>query len=127
MPRTTSIYEYDPADHVFTNVSNSEFVPVNANSYLDSMLVLPTGQILLTSSPSGNSPGSIAFYNLAPGDGPNPSSAATITSFTENANGSYTLTGTQLNGRRHDCSSAYHDDKDDKVPRESTPGPIIIS
>ena len=34
---------------------------------------------------------------------------ATITSFTENANGSYTLTGTQLNGR--DEGAAYGDDE----------------
>jgi hypothetical protein len=110
-PTPTFIYEYDPIGQVFTNVSPPNYVSNqgNINSYLDSMLVLPTGQILLTSAPSQHSSGSLAFYNLAPGDGPNPSWAPTITSFTINANGSYTLTGTQLNGR--DEGAAYGDDE----------------
>lgn len=81
----------------------------NINSYLDSMLVLPNGQVLLTSGTSPQSAGSVDFYNLAPGDGPNPTWAPTISSFTQNANGSYTLTGTQLNGR--DEGAAYGDDE----------------
>ena len=110
-PSPTFIYEYDPVNHVFTNVSPPNYVSNqgNINSYLDSMLVLPTGQILLTSAPSMYSAGSVAFYNLAPGDGPDPSWAPTITSFTLNSNGSYTLKGTQLNGR--DEGAAYGDDE----------------
>jgi hypothetical protein len=110
-PTPTFIYEYDPIGRVFTNVSPPNYVSNqgNINSYLDSMLVLPTGQILLTSAPSMYSAGSVAFYNLAPGDGPDPSWAPTITSFTLNSNGSYTLKGTQLNGR--DEGAAYGDDE----------------
>lgn len=73
------------------------------------MLVLPTGQILMTSAPSQTSGGSVSFYNLAPGDGADPSWAPTITSLTQNSNGTYTLTGTQLNGR--DEGAAYGDDE----------------
>jgi hypothetical protein len=68
------------------------------------MLVLPNGQILLT-----NSGPSLAFYTLAVGDGPQASWMPTITGYTQNANGSYTLTGTQLNGR--DEGAAYGDDE----------------
>jgi hypothetical protein len=56
-----------------------------------------------------NSSGALAFYALAPGDGPDPSWAPTITSFTQNADGSYTLTGTQLTGL--DEGAAYGDDE----------------
>jgi hypothetical protein len=110
-PTPTFLYEYDPAHKVFTNVTMPNYVSNqgNINSYLDSMLVLPNGQVLLTSATSPHSAGSVDFYNLAPGDGPDPSWAPTITSFTQNANGSYTLTGTQLNGR--DEGAAYGDDE----------------
>jgi hypothetical protein len=104
-PGPTSFYEFDPVTGVFTDVTP----PLNVsneggNSFNDTMLVLPSGQILMT-----NATPQLAFYTLAPGDGANPTWAPTITSFTKNANGSYTLTGTQLNGR--DEGAAYGDDK----------------
>lgn len=95
-PAPTFLYEYNPDGNIFTNVTPSIGVSdqFHINSYNDSMLVLPSGQILLT-----NGSTQAAFYNLAPGNGADPSWAQTITSLTQNSNGTYTLTGTQLNGR----------------------------
>jgi len=104
-PGPTSFYEFDPVTGVFTDVTPPLGVSnEGGNSFNDTMLVLPSGQILMTNATS-----QLAFYTLAPGDGANPTWAPTITSFTKNANGSYTLTGTQLNGR--DEGAAYGDDK----------------
>ncbi len=109
-PAPTFLYEYNPTLNVFTNVTPPASVLNQSllNSFNDAMLVLPTTsglpQLLLTSGGVN-----LAFYTLAPGDGANPSWAPTITSFTENANGSFTLTGTQLNGL--DEGAAYGDDK----------------
>jgi hypothetical protein len=105
-PSPTFLYEYDPVTNVFTDVSPNPTVSntVTINSFQDSMLVLPTGQVLLM-----NQSPQLAFYTLAPGDGPNPSWAPTITSYTQNINGNDTLTGTQLNGL--DEGAAYGDDK----------------
>jgi hypothetical protein len=111
-PSPTFIYEFDPQTSVFTEVTPPDNVQnqTNLNSFLDSMLVLPpapfqpAGQVLLT-----NSSGTLAFYTLPAGEGPDPSWAPTITGYTKNAGGSYTLTGTQLNGRYE--GAAYGDDK----------------
>ncbi len=104
-PVPTLLYEYSPTLNLFTNVTPPTNVQnQNLNSFNDSMLVLPSGQVLMT-----NASPQLAFYNLAPGDGPAPDWAPTITSFTINSDGSYTLTGTQLNGL--DEGAAYGDDK----------------
>ena len=58
------------------------------------MLVLPNGQVFLTDQTSTTP----VFYTLPSADGPKSSWRPTITSFTQNADGSYTLTGTQLTG-----------------------------
>jgi Kelch motif len=117
-PPPTFLYEWNPATNVFTNVTPSPSASNQAsiNSFSDSMLVLPTvptGQILLT-----NGSNQLAFYTLAAGDGPQSSWMPTITSFTftppprgssiQNP-GSFTLTGTQLNGP--DEGAAYGDDE----------------
>jgi hypothetical protein len=109
-PAPTFLYEYNPTLGVFTNVTPPASVLNQSllNTFNDAMLVLPTTlgppQLLLTSGGVN-----LAFYNLAPFDGPAPGWAPTITNFTRNADGSYTLTGTQLNGL--DEGAAYGDDK----------------
>jgi hypothetical protein len=104
-PAPTFIYEFDPGTHVFTNVTSpSGLLGANYNSFVDSMLVLPNGQILLSNDTS-----TLSFYTLAAGDGPRASWRPTITSFIQHVNGTYTLTGTQLNGL--DEGAAYGDDK----------------
>jgi hypothetical protein len=105
-PAPTFLCEWNPVTNVFTNVTPPLGVTDQAfiNSFGDSMLVLPSGQVLLTNGFS-----QLAFYTLAPGDGPDPSWAPTITSLARTANGTFTLTGTQLNGP--DGGAAYGDDE----------------
>lgn len=114
-PAPTELYEWNPQTNVFVNVTPPFSVTAQAhsNSFVDSMLVLPTGQVLLT-----NSTNQLAFYTLAPNDGPQFNWLPTITSFTyikppfggnPFANASYTLAGTQLNGP--DEGAAYGDDE----------------
>jgi hypothetical protein len=105
-PGPTFILEYNPTTNVLENVSpSSSLIAQSANSYFDSMLVLPNGQVFLTDQTS-TSP---VFYTLPSADGPKSSWRPTITSFTQNADGSYTLTGTQLTGL--DEGAAYGDDE----------------
>jgi hypothetical protein len=104
-PGPTYIYELNPTTHVFTDVTPPKGILNQAsNSYVDSMLVLPNGQVLLS-----NEGPELAFYTLPAVDGPQQSWRPTITSFTENQDGTFTLTGTQLNGR--DEGAAYGDDE----------------
>jgi hypothetical protein len=103
-PGPTFIFEFNPKTDVFTDVTPPAGNFNAANSFVDSMLVLPNGQTLLT-----NSGTSLQFYNLPSGDGPETSWRPTITSFTQSANGSYTLTGTQINGL--DEGAGYGDDE----------------
>jgi hypothetical protein len=101
-PGPTFIYDFNPTTNTFTDVtpSSSLFYLAN-NSYVNDMLVLPTGQVMLT-----NFGGDPVIYT--PSGSPNAAWKPTISSFTNNGNGSYTLTGTQLNGL--DEGAAYGDD-----------------
>jgi Galactose oxidase, central domain len=101
-PGPSYIYEFNPTTGVFTNEtpSQSQF-DSSYNSFVDDMLVLPTGQLFLT-----NFEGDPAIYT--PGGSPNNAWRPTISSFAENQNGTYTLTGTQLNGL--DEGAEYGDD-----------------
>lgn len=65
------------------------------------MLILPTGQLLLTDDNN-----QLAVYT--PNGSPQAAWRPTVTSFTNNGNGTYKLTGTQLNGL--DEGAAYGDD-----------------
>ncbi|HEV8001664.1 MAG TPA: kelch repeat-containing protein, partial [Planctomycetaceae bacterium] len=102
-PGPTYIYDFNPVTGVYTNVTPSSNVDPNLgyNSYINTMLVLPTGQVLLI-----NDNDQLAIYT--PDGTPNAAWQPTITSFTNNGDGSYTLTGTQLNGL--DEGAAYGDD-----------------
>ncbi len=104
-PAPTYFYDLNPTTGVYTNVTPPSTVSTplsSVNSFETSMLVLPTGQILLNDFT--NSP---ALYT--PGGSPSPAWQPTITSFVNNGNGSFTLTGTQLNGL--DEGAAYGDDE----------------
>ena len=93
-PGPTVIVEFNPTTQIFTYVTPSPgSINLTSNSFVNSMLVLPNSQVLLT-----NDGPNLTFYNLPGGDDPQDSWRPTITSFKPNANGSYTLTGTQLNG-----------------------------
>jgi Kelch motif len=103
-PPPTYIYDFNPSAGVFTDVSPSATLDPNLpsqNSFVNTMLVLPTGQVLLTDDNT-----QLAIYS--PDGSPQEAWRPTITSFTKNSDGSYTLTGTQLNGL--DEGAAYGDD-----------------
>ena len=88
-PPATHIYEFNPTTQTFTDVTPPGLT--NENAVLINMLVLPTGQVLLT-----NEWGQTQIYT--PSGGPVDSWRPTINAVQLNANGSYTLTGTDLNG-----------------------------
>ncbi len=101
-PGPTYIYEFNPITGVYKNetpAANQFYT--SYNSFIDDMLILPTGQLFL--SDFGGDP---VIYT--PSGSPNSAWKPTITSVAENQNGSLTLTGTQLNGL--DEGAAYGDD-----------------
>jgi hypothetical protein len=101
-PPPQYIYEFNPTTGVYTDITpTSPAFYANYNSFIDDMLVLPTGQIFLTDF--GTDP-----LVLTPGGNPEPSWKPTITSFTSTGGDNYTLTGTQLNGM--DEGGYYGDD-----------------
>jgi hypothetical protein len=104
-PPPTYIYDLNPTADVWTNISPSSTIDPNLspyNSYINTMLILPTGQLLLNDDNN-----QLAIYTPTSGS-PLAAWQPTITGFTNNNNGSYTLTGTQLNGL--DEGAAYGDD-----------------
>ncbi|HLK61608.1 MAG TPA: kelch repeat-containing protein, partial [Chthonomonadaceae bacterium] len=99
----TYFYEYDPVAQTLTRIT----APGGGSSYADDtydgrMLLLPTGQILFSSQVSS------ALYIYTPDGAPNAAWKPSINYITTNADGSYRLTGTQLNGLSE--ATAYGDD-----------------
>jgi hypothetical protein len=88
-PTATHIYEFNPTNQTFTDVTPPGLS--NENAVFLTMLNLPTGQVLLT-----NEYGQMQVYT--PPGLPVNSWRPTISGAQKNADGSYTLTGTQLNG-----------------------------
>jgi len=98
----TTIFELDPTTNTFTNVTPaSGLSALNGAAIYDRMVVLPSGQVLFTSSNS-----QLLIYT--PAGSPLSSWRAAISSITSNGDGSFTLTGTQLNGMSE--GAAYGDD-----------------
>jgi hypothetical protein len=104
----TTLAEYNPNTNSFSSVSNA---PANGNgAFVNHFLCLPNGQILY------NEDGPTAWVVSESGS---PSSGQpTISSITQNGDGSFTLTGTQLNGITE--GAGYGDDY-----RPSTNYPIV--
>lgn len=85
-----SFWEYDPAANTFTKANPTPTFPETAT-----MVVLPTGQILVINGPSSN-----ALWLYTPDGSPNPAWKPSIAGpiIGPDASGLYTLTGTQLAG-----------------------------
>jgi hypothetical protein len=99
----TSILEFDPATNTYTDVTPSpSIIGTSGAAYADRMLMLPSGQVLLTNG-SGNR---LAVYT--PDGSADPSWQPAISSVTDNGDGTFLLTGTQLNGINE--GAAYGDD-----------------
>ncbi|MFO1020977.1 MAG: S8 family serine peptidase [Planctomycetales bacterium] len=111
-PGPTLILDFDPTTNVYTNVTPpSSMFDLSNNSFVNCMLVLPTGQVMLT-----NFSGDVVLYT--PDGSPDDSWRPHITGLTLQGDGSYLLTGMQLNGLNEGAS--YGDDN-----QMSTNFPIV--
>jgi hypothetical protein len=102
-PPHTRIFEYDPVSNHFTDVTPAGFGFRLTHSFETTMLVLPTGQVLVS-----DYRGRIAVYT--PGGSPEPSWRPAIDGITHDAGATYSLTGTQLNALSE--GAAYGDDNE---------------
>ena len=102
-PKPTSFYEYDPVSNAFTQANApGGGTSVNISSYVTTMLDLPDGTVLYATQSSSQ------LYIYQPDGSPLAAGQPTITSIAPNADGSYHLTGTLLNGISE--GAAYGDD-----------------
>jgi hypothetical protein len=97
----TSIIEFNPASNTYTDVTPHNNFSLNRHSTYFTMLVLPTGQVMVA-----NNTAQLDIFT--PDAGPNPSWQPTISNITDSGNHVFTLTGTQLNGLSE--GAGYGDD-----------------
>ncbi len=97
----TRIYDFNPTTNVYTDVTPNDPTLSFNNAFIAEMLVLPSGQVMLT-----NEAGGVDIYT--PFSGPQNSWRPAITSLVNNGNATFTLTGTQLNGLSE--GSSFGDD-----------------
>jgi hypothetical protein len=102
------LFDFNPNTGKMTPINvpdpNLPFIP----AFITRMLVLPTGQLLFNDGVTQTSDGSAQLYIYTPQGAPLDSALPTITGVVANGAGSYTLTGTQLNGQS--AGAAYGDD-----------------
>ena len=98
----TTFCEYDPVANSFTVIAGpmNDFA-TNRKPFTITMLALPDGNVLVCD-------GEARPYIYQPSGSPQPAWKPSISGITANANGSYHLTGTQLNGVSY--GAAYGDD-----------------
>jgi hypothetical protein len=99
----TEIFEYDPSKGFvgeLTQVPTPGVSLDHTGAFMTRMLVLPTGQILMNNGSQ--------FSVYTPDGSPSRSWAPTVQKIGQNLDGSFTLTGTQLNGL--DEGASYGDD-----------------
>jgi len=89
----TSFYEYDYTTNGFTQVNGPTGTTYNSAPFATSMLNLPDGGILFVGGQ-----GSRNLYVYTPSGSPLAAGQPVINSITENADGSYHVVGTGLNG-----------------------------
>jgi hypothetical protein len=101
------VYDYNPVTQTFTDVTPGITAAggsqVNQGAFQLNMLVLPNGQVLM-----GDSAGAVQIYTELGTSAPQNTWRPVITSIA--GTGTYTLTGTQLNGL--DEGSTYGDDNE---------------
>jgi hypothetical protein len=118
----TSFFEYDytvGATGAFTQVSGPTGLTDNVKSYTTAMLVLPDGSVLFSDSTEQNFPATGAkLYVYVPDGTPLTAGKPSISNITPNSDGSFHLTGYNLNGTSE--GAAYGDDA-----QMSTDYPII--
>jgi hypothetical protein len=98
----TSIFEFDPVTETYTDVTPLDTtIDLSRGAFWTRMLVLPSGEVLMTSGMS-----QLAVYT--PDGDPKAIWRPTISAITDNGAGTYTLSGKQLNGISE--GAAYGDD-----------------
>ena len=100
-PSPTTFYEYDPVANAFTLVATPSGGTESYSSYYTNMLDLPDGTVLYSRFSS-------QLYVYTPSGTSLAAGKPIITTITPNADGSYHLTGAQLNGISE--GAAYGDD-----------------
>jgi len=102
-PSPTTFYEYDYVSNSFSSVASPlpGGGPINQPTFIMAMLCLPTGQVLFSMFDN-------ELYVYTPSGAPLAAGKPTITSITDNGDGSYHLVGTKLNGLSEGAS--YGDD-----------------
>ncbi len=96
-----SFYEFDPVTNGFAQVNGPTGLTYPSSTYTMRMLDLPDGSVLLSVSSS-------QLYDYTPGTAPLAAGQPNINAISTNLDGSYTLTGTLLNGISE--GAAYGDD-----------------
>ena len=97
----TRFFEFDPTAPLATSLTDatppiSNYYQINSSNSDTRMLLLPTGQLLLGNANTNGWGGPLYVYT--PSGAPEAAWQPTVTSVVANGDGSYTLTGTQLNG-----------------------------
>jgi subtilisin-like proprotein convertase family protein len=100
-PSPTTFYEYDPVANAFTSVAAPVGSSDNRPTFQEQMLALPDGSVLYSHMASD-------IYDYAPTGSPLAAGKPVVTGVTINADGSFHLTGTGLNGISEGAS--YGDD-----------------
>lgn len=100
-PSPTAFYEYDYVANSFTAISTPSGSTLNHPSYFGTMLVLPDGTMLYSDFNS-------RIYSYQFDGSPVAAGKPTISAITQNADASFHLTGTLLNGISE--GSSYGDD-----------------
>jgi hypothetical protein len=83
----STYFDFNPATNTYTALPAPYGGATGSTTYVDRMLVLPTGQVLFDDG-----------FVYTPDSGPNPAWQPTVAAVSSNANGSYHLSGTLLNG-----------------------------
>ena len=98
----TKLFDFNPLTNSITDVTPTGAlgVALNGPAFIDRMLVLPSGDLLLSTS-SGQ------LWDYTPSGSPNPAWAPTVSNVTQAGN-IFTLTGTQLTGLS--AGASYGDD-----------------
>lgn len=97
----TTFYEYDYVTNTFASVSTPTGGTLSHSSYYGTMLTLPDGTVLYSDFRN-------QIYSYQGGGTPLAAAKPAITAVTQNGDGSYHLTGAQLNGISE--GSCYGDD-----------------
>ncbi|TCO87341.1 Kelch motif protein [Chthoniobacter flavus] len=100
-PTPTTFYEYDYVANTFTQVNAPTGTSLSQSAYIGNMLVVPDGTVLYSNDGT-------QLYDYQPSGTPLVAGQPTISSITQNSDGSFHLVGTQLNGISE--GSAYGDD-----------------